>query len=81
MSYVSGYPSHSGGLDSLISTKTSRFVVQSGGRAFRLEMIGDQVISTLFLACFFLFELANLQSMSSLILIAFIHCVVVVVLL
>ena len=78
---LSGYPGHSGGLDSLISTKTSRFVVQSGGRAFRSEMIGDQVISTLFLACFFLFELANLQSMSSLVVIVFIHRVVVVVLL
>ena len=76
---LSGVPGHSGGLDRLIPTKTSRFVVQSGGRAVRSETIGDQVFSTLFFVCVLRLVFASLRSMSSLAVMAFFHRVTVAV--
>ena len=78
---LSGVPGQSGGLDSLIPTKTSRLVVQSGGSAVRSEMTGDQVCSILFFVYVLQLVFASLRSMSSLVVMAFFHLVSVAVLL
>ena len=77
---LTGVPGHSGGLDSLIPTKTSRFVVQSVGNVDRSDTTGDQVFSTFFFGYSFLLAFASLRSMSSLFTMAFFHLVVIAVL-
>ena len=76
---LTGVPGHSGGLDSLIPTKTSRFVVQSVGNIDRSEMMGDQVFSIFFFGYSLLLAFASLQSMLSLFTMAFFHLVVITV--